>query len=137
MLFLLLFFPGGLSELGFTMRDAFLRRLAIQKRIHVPSLLADSRHAFLDTREEEEELVASSAEAVEAAVDDESAPAAKRRRRWSRAGGRVSGTAVAELETIDVLGADEIGDGYGSDQRDDTGDIPRPGDSAHSTEATR
>jgi branched-chain amino acid transport system permease protein len=137
MLFLLLFFPGGLSELGFTMRDAFLRRLAIQKRIHVPSLLADSRHAFLDTREEEEELVASSAEAVEAAVDDESAPAAKRRRRWSRAGGRVSGTAVAELETIDVLGADEIGDGYGSDQRDDTGEIPRPGDSAHSTEATR
>jgi hypothetical protein len=71
MLVLLLFFPGGLSELGFTMRDAYLRRLAAKKRIHVPSLVADSRHAFFDNREEEVDLVVSTAEHVEAVVEDE------------------------------------------------------------------
>lgn len=42
MLVLLLFFPGGLSEVGYQLRDAFLRRVAITRGIHVPSLLADS-----------------------------------------------------------------------------------------------
>lgn len=42
MLLLLLFFPGGLSELGINLRDAYLRRIAIKKNIHVPSLVADS-----------------------------------------------------------------------------------------------
>jgi hypothetical protein len=41
MLFLLLFFPGGLSEVGYRLRDAFLRSVAIKRGIHVPSLLAD------------------------------------------------------------------------------------------------
>jgi branched-chain amino acid transport system permease protein len=46
MLVLLLFFPGGLSEIGFTLRDAFLRRIARDKGIHVPSLVADSGTGF-------------------------------------------------------------------------------------------
>jgi branched-chain amino acid transport system permease protein len=58
MLVLLLFFPGGLSELGFQLRDAYLRRVAERRRIHVPSLVADSRHAFYEQRREEEEMVA-------------------------------------------------------------------------------
>ena len=70
MLVLLLFFPGGLSEIGFTLRDAFLRRLAIRKQIHVPSLLADSREQADATRAEEVDVVVAATEGVEAAVDD-------------------------------------------------------------------
>ncbi len=55
MLLLLLFFPGGLSELGINLRDAYLRRVAIKKGIHVPSLLADSLQPT-DERAEDEEL---------------------------------------------------------------------------------
>ena len=39
---LLMFFPGGLSELGFRARDNFLRWVAARRGIHVPSLVADS-----------------------------------------------------------------------------------------------
>lgn len=69
MLFLLLFFPGGLSELGFSLRDAFLRRVAISKGIHVPSLLADSLEggAVVDGRAEEEDVIAAIADETEAA----------------------------------------------------------------------
>src|SRR4051794_14962467 len=74
MLVLLLFFPGGLSEIGFTMRDAYLRRLAAKRHIHVPSLVADSRHAFFDTREEEEELVTTTAEHVELVLEEDADP---------------------------------------------------------------
>jgi ABC-type branched-subunit amino acid transport system ATPase component/ABC-type branched-subunit amino acid transport system permease subunit len=42
MLLLLLVFPGGLAEVGFQLRDRFLRRVALRRQIHVPSLLADS-----------------------------------------------------------------------------------------------
>jgi branched-chain amino acid transport system permease protein len=57
MLLLLLFFPGGLSELGINLRDAYLRRVAIKKGIHVPSLLADSlQDQSAETREEDDEL---------------------------------------------------------------------------------
>jgi hypothetical protein len=56
MLLLLLFFPGGLSELGINLRDAYLRRIAIKKGIHVPSLLADSLEGPSDEREEEAEV---------------------------------------------------------------------------------
>ena len=42
MLLLLLFFPGGLSEVSYSLRDAFLRRVATSKGIYVPSLLADT-----------------------------------------------------------------------------------------------
>ncbi|MFN2463150.1 MAG: ABC transporter permease, partial [Candidatus Dormibacteria bacterium] len=40
-LFLLLVAPGGLAQLAFGARDAFLRRVAIRHRISVPSLLGD------------------------------------------------------------------------------------------------
>ena len=70
MLFLLLFFPGGLSELGFSLRDAFLRRIAISKGIHVPSLLADSLESgAVDGRAEEEEVIAAIAEDAEAEAE--------------------------------------------------------------------
>jgi hypothetical protein len=70
MLLLLLFFPGGLSEIGFTLRDAFLRRLAITKKLHVPSLLADSREQAETARADEAEVVTGATEAVEAAVEE-------------------------------------------------------------------
>ena len=69
MLVLLLFFPGGLSEIGFTLRDAFLRRLAASKGLHVPSLLADSRQAE-ETRAEEAELVIGANEGIDAASEE-------------------------------------------------------------------
>jgi branched-chain amino acid transport system permease protein len=40
-LLVLLFFPGGLGALAYQARDAVLRRIAIRRRIYVPSLLAD------------------------------------------------------------------------------------------------
>lgn len=42
LMILLMFFPGGLAELGFRARDTFLRWVAARKGIHVPSLVADS-----------------------------------------------------------------------------------------------
>ena len=39
---LLLFFPGGLAELGYRTRDSFLRWVAARRGLHVPSLVADS-----------------------------------------------------------------------------------------------
>jgi branched-chain amino acid transport system permease protein len=42
LLALLLFIPGGLSELFYTNRDAFLRWVAKRNGVHVPSLVADS-----------------------------------------------------------------------------------------------
>jgi branched-chain amino acid transport system permease protein len=41
LLLLLLFFPGGLGAAAFKLRDAVLRRVAIRRRLHVPSLLGD------------------------------------------------------------------------------------------------
>jgi branched-chain amino acid transport system permease protein len=41
-LVLLMFVPGGLSELFYTRRDSFLRWVARRNKIHVPSLVADS-----------------------------------------------------------------------------------------------
>ncbi len=42
LLALLMFVPGGLSQLAFGARDAFLRWVAARNDIHVPSLVADS-----------------------------------------------------------------------------------------------
>jgi hypothetical protein len=39
----LLVLPSGLGSLLYTLRDRLLRELAARKRIHVPSLVADSR----------------------------------------------------------------------------------------------
>lgn len=72
MLFLLLFFPGGLSELGFTLRDGFLRWIAARRQIHVPSLVADSRQGFADQRRDEEAVVAGASAAVEAVPQEAS-----------------------------------------------------------------
>ena len=41
LLFLLMFVPGGLSQLAYGGRDAFLRWVAARNGIHVPSLVAD------------------------------------------------------------------------------------------------
>jgi branched-chain amino acid transport system permease protein len=41
LLLLLLVFPGGLGAAVFRLRDSVLRRVAIRRRIHVPSLLGD------------------------------------------------------------------------------------------------
>ena len=43
LLVLLLFVPGGLSEVAYRGRDRFLRALARRHGVHVPSLVADSR----------------------------------------------------------------------------------------------
>lgn len=48
MMFLLLFLPGGLTELGVRGRDTFLRWIAAKRGIHVPSLVADTREAQAD-----------------------------------------------------------------------------------------
>ena len=55
MLLLLLFFPGGISELGINLRDAFLRRVATKKQLYVPSLVADTLQP-VDLRGESEEV---------------------------------------------------------------------------------
>lgn len=57
MLLVLMFFPGGLAELGFTLRDAFLRTVANRRKIVVPSLVADLRQEPEDLRQEETEAV--------------------------------------------------------------------------------
>ncbi len=41
-LLLLMFVPGGLSQLAYGTRDSFLRFVAARNKIHVPSLVADS-----------------------------------------------------------------------------------------------
>ena len=41
LLLLLLAFPGGLSEVGFRLRDTALRAFAARRGLHVPSLVAD------------------------------------------------------------------------------------------------
>jgi len=40
---LLIVSPGGLGELLYRLRDDLLRRVAYRNKIHVPSLIADSR----------------------------------------------------------------------------------------------
>ena len=61
LLFLLLFIPGGLSELFYKNRDAFLRWVAKRNDLHVPSLVADS--LVVDTADSEH--------VIEHAVDHE------------------------------------------------------------------
>ncbi len=39
---ILLFLPGGLAEGMYRIRDKLLRRVALKRNIHVPSLIADS-----------------------------------------------------------------------------------------------
>jgi branched-chain amino acid transport system permease protein len=85
LMILLLFFPGGLAELGFRARDAFLRWVAARHDIHVPSLVADA----LEDR----------GEPVTAMEPDEVVVAAARRARRSRTRAR----AVAEEDELEVV----------------------------------
>ncbi|HEX2039062.1 MAG TPA: ABC transporter permease [Acidimicrobiales bacterium] len=89
LMILLLFFPGGLAEIGFRMRDAFLRWVADRRGIHVPSLVADALEAQGEpvTGEEPDEVVAPAAASV------------ARRARRSRARVR----AVAEEGELEVV----------------------------------
>jgi hypothetical protein len=82
---LLLFFPGGLAELGFRARDAFLRWVAARHDIHVPSLVADA----LEDRGEP---------VTSAEPEDVVVAAAARRARRSRA--RVKAIEEEELEVV-------------------------------------
>ena len=68
LLVILLFLPGGLAEGMFRIRDSWLRRIALKRNIHVPSLVADSRV-------EEAELQAEARAIAAAAVTTEVAEA--------------------------------------------------------------
>ena len=63
LLVLLLFVPGGLSEIYFRSRDAFLRWVANRNNIHVPSLIADS---LVRPDEESDHVVESAEHRIEA-----------------------------------------------------------------------
>jgi branched-chain amino acid transport system permease protein len=54
LLLMLMFMPGGFAQLGFGLRDRFLRWVAKRENIHVPSLVADRR--VVDTSEQEHVL---------------------------------------------------------------------------------
>ncbi len=49
LIFVLLALPGGFSQLFYSVRDAFLRRVAARRDITVPSLIADVREADADS----------------------------------------------------------------------------------------
>jgi branched-chain amino acid transport system permease protein len=51
LLFLLLFFPGGLGQLTYMLRDKYLRWVANRRQLLVPSLVADKRAAAHDDEE--------------------------------------------------------------------------------------
>jgi len=65
-LLVLLFLPGGLAEGMYRVRDKFLRRVALKRNIHVPSLIADS---LVEEQEHEaaEHAIAAAATTVEIA----------------------------------------------------------------------
>jgi branched-chain amino acid transport system permease protein len=62
LLLMLMFMPGGFAQLGFGLRDRFLRAVAARADIHVPSLVADRR--VVDTTAEDHVL-----EQAEASVE--------------------------------------------------------------------
>jgi hypothetical protein len=66
LLLVLNFLPGGLAEGMFRVRDNFLRRVALKRDIHVPSLIADS---LVEEKEHEAEdhAIAAAATTVEIA----------------------------------------------------------------------
>jgi branched-chain amino acid transport system permease protein len=63
LLLMLIFMPGGFAQLGFGLRDRFLRWVANREDIHVPSLVADRR---VETGEGEEHVLADAEASVEA-----------------------------------------------------------------------
>ena len=97
MLLVLMFFPGGLAELGFTLRDAFLRTVASRRKLIVPSLVADVRQEPEDLRGEEAAVVSGAARTA-AALDEVAAAAAEPKRRAKRA--RVDGSATSAPRAV-------------------------------------
>ncbi|MEY2402544.1 MAG: branched-chain amino acid transport system permease protein livM [Acidimicrobiaceae bacterium] len=67
LLAILLFLPGGLAEGMFRVRDNLLRRVAMRRNIHVPSLIADS---LVEEQEHEAEDHAIAAAATTAEIVD-------------------------------------------------------------------
>jgi len=67
LLALLLFIPGGLSELFYKNRDSFLRWVAKRNDLHVPSLVADS--LVVQTEESEHVVEAAAEHETSVAVD--------------------------------------------------------------------
>jgi branched-chain amino acid transport system permease protein len=63
LLALLLFVPGGLSEIFYRTRDNFLRWVAKRHDVHVPSLVADS---LVRAEEQPQDVIAGAEHAVEA-----------------------------------------------------------------------
>jgi hypothetical protein len=66
LLLILNFLPGGLAEGMFQLRDKWLRRIALKRNIHVPSLIADSLVEEQE-HEAEERAIAAAATTVEIA----------------------------------------------------------------------
>jgi branched-chain amino acid transport system permease protein len=97
MLLVLMFFPGGLAELGFTLRDSFLRTVANRRRVVVPSLVADVRVAEVEQEAQEQVVIEAAEQAAEdlqtAAVPVE-APAANGAGRRARTPARKKAGAV-------------------------------------------
>jgi branched-chain amino acid transport system permease protein len=63
LLLMLMFVPGGFAQVGFGLRDRFLRSVANRRGIHVPSLVADRR---IETGEGEEHVLEEAEASVEA-----------------------------------------------------------------------
>jgi hypothetical protein len=66
LLLILNFLPGGLAEGMFRLRDSWLRRVALRRNIHVPSLIADSLVEEQE-HEAEEHAIAAAATTTEIA----------------------------------------------------------------------
>jgi branched-chain amino acid transport system permease protein len=54
LLLVLLALPGGFAEAGYRVRDWFLRKIAVRRGIHVPSLVADRR---IETGEDQQHVI--------------------------------------------------------------------------------
>jgi hypothetical protein len=59
--------PGGFAQVGYDLRDRFLRRVADRRQIVVPSLFADRR---IETGEGEQEVIAGAEHKVEVGAFD-------------------------------------------------------------------
>jgi branched-chain amino acid transport system permease protein len=62
LLLILYFLPGGFAQLGFGLRDRYLRAVAERKGIHVPSLVADRR---IETGEDQQHVLEDAEHAME------------------------------------------------------------------------
>jgi len=63
LLLILMFMPGGFAQLGYSVRDRYLRNVAAKHGIHVPSLVADRR---VENSPEEDHVLEDAEASVEA-----------------------------------------------------------------------